>query len=148
MVEAVVQPVNNHTRSLGISRSDILVGVLLTLVMIGGGYFRFIGQNWDEFTIWHPDERFFTTMTAQLNGPLSFTDDSIDPIAIQSSTCLERYPETGGVGGYFDAQCSAMNPNNVGQGLMAYGTLPAFLTRWSSDAMAQLTNNPSIASYL
>ncbi|MCA0453385.1 MAG: DUF2298 domain-containing protein [Chloroflexi bacterium] len=147
MVEAVVQPVNNHTRSLGISRSDILVGVLLTLVMIGGGYFRFIGQNWDEFTIWHPDERFFTTMTAQLNGPLSFTDDSIDPIAIQSSTCLERYPETGGVGGYFDAQCSAMNPNNVGQGLMAYGTLPAFLTRWSSDAMAQLTNNPSIASY-
>ncbi len=147
MVEAVVNPVNKRTRSLGISRSDILVGVLLALVMIGGGYFRFIGQNWDEFTIWHPDERFFTNMTAQLNGPLVFTDDPIDPIAAQSANCLARYPASGGVGDYFDAQCSAMNPNNVGQGLMAYGTLPAFITRWTADALAQLNGDPSIASY-
>ncbi|MEP6984779.1 MAG: DUF2298 domain-containing protein, partial [Chloroflexota bacterium] len=138
---------NKRTRGLGISRSDILVGVLLAMVLLGGGYFRFIGQNWDEYTIWHPDERFFTNMTAQLNGPLSFTDDNIDPIAQQNATCLGRYPGTGGVGGYFDAQCSAMNPNNVGQGLMAYGTFPAFLTRWTADALAQLKNDPTIAGY-
>ncbi len=147
MVEAVASPVNRQTRVLGISRSDILVGVLLAIILLGGGYFRFIGQNWDEFTLWHPDERFFTSMTSQLNGPLQFTDDSIDPIALQNATCLERYPDTGGIGGYFDAQCSAMNPNNVGQGLMAYGTLPAFLTRWTADALAQLKGDPTIAGY-
>ena len=103
MVEAVASPVNKRTRVLGISRSDILVGILLAMVMLGGGYFRFIGQNWDEFTLWHPDERFFTNMTSQLNGPLQFTDDSIDPIVQQNATCLERYPETGGVGGYLSA---------------------------------------------
>ncbi len=147
MVEAVVNPVNKQTRALGISRSDIVVGILLGLVLLAGGYFRFIGQNWDEFTIWHPDERFFTNMTTQLNGPLSFTDPDIDPIDQQTETCLGRYPATGGVGGYFDAQCSNMNPNNVGQGLMAYGTLPAFITRWAADALAQLNGDPSIAGY-
>src|ERR1051325_5090564 len=147
MVEAVVTPVNKRTRGLGISRSDILVGILLAIVMLGGGYFRFIGQNWDEYTIWHPDERFFTNMTSELNGPLRFTDDNIDPIAQQTANCLARYPETGGVGGYFDAQCSTLNPNNVGEGLMAYGTLPAFLTRWTADALAQLKGDPTLAGY-
>src|SRR5258705_11396989 len=101
MVEAVVNPVNKRARVLVISRSDILVGVLLALVLLGGGYFRFIGQNWDEYTIWHPDERFFTNMTAQLNGPLQFTDDSIDPIAQQTSSCLARYADTDVVICYF-----------------------------------------------
>lgn len=147
MLEAVASRENKRARTLGISRSDVLVGILLALVMLGGGYFRFIGQNWDEYTIWHPDERFFTNMTSELNGPQRFTDDSIDPIAAQTATCLNRYPESGGVGGFFDAQCSTMNPNNVGEGLMAYGTLPAFLTRWTADALAQLRGDPTIASY-
>ena len=147
MVEAVVSTENKRTLGLGISRSDVLVGVLLALVLLGGGYFRFIGQNWDEYTIWHPDERFFTNMTSELNGPQRFTDDSIDPIAAQTATCLARYPESGGVGGYFDAQCSTMNPNNVGEGLMAYGTFPAFLTRWTADTLVQLKGDPTIAGY-
>ncbi len=147
MVEAVMSPENKRTWGLGISRSDVLVGILLALVLMGGGYFRFIGQNWDEYTIWHPDERFFTNMTSELNGPQRFTDDSIDPIAAQTATCLNRYPESGGVGGFFDAQCSTMNPNNVGEGLMAYGTFPAFLTRWTADALAQLKGDPTIAGY-
>ncbi len=147
MVEAVVSPVDKRTRGLGISRSDVLVGILLAIVLLGGGYFRFTGQNWDEYTLWHPDERFFTNMTSELNGPQRFTDDSIDPIEQQTSTCLSRYPDTGGVGGYFDAQCSTMNPNNVGEGLMAYGTLPAFITRWTADALAQFRNDPATAGY-
>lgn len=149
MVEAVVSSEKKRYWTLGISRSDVLVGILLALVMLGGGYFRFIGQSWDEYTIWHPDERFFTNMTSELNGPQRFTDDSIDPIAEQTATCLARYPSTGGIGGYFDAQCSTMNPNNVGEGLMAYGTLPAFLTRWTADAIAQigqLKNAPNLES--
>lgn len=131
----------------GSSGSDVLVGLLLVVTLLVGGYFRYIGQNWDEYTLWHPDERFFTGMTARLNGTLEFTDDSIDPIAQQSTTCLIRYPDTGGAGGYFDAQCSPMNPNNIGQGLMAYGTLPAFLTRWTADVLARVTGDLSMAGY-
>jgi YYY domain-containing protein len=144
-VELVNNPIQRKRR--GISGSDVLVGLLLLAVLVTGGYFRFIGQNWDEFTLWHPDERFFTGMTARLNGTLEFTDDGIDPIAQQSTTCLTRYPDTGGSGGYFDAQCSPMNPNNIGQGLMAYGTLPAFLTRWTADVVARVTGDLSMAGY-
>lgn len=146
VVEISEKPKKRAARG-GLSFENVLVVVLLGLVLLAGGYFRFIGQNWDEYTLWHPDERFFTGMTARLNGTLEFTDDSIDPVAQQSATCLERYPATGGAGGYFDAQCSPMNPNNVGQGLMAYGTLPAFITRWTADTLAKWMNNPEIAGY-
>jgi hypothetical protein len=41
-------------------------------------------------------------------------------------------------GGYFDAQCSSLNPNNVGFGLYVYGTLPLFIADVVSDRYSEL----------
>lgn len=50
----------------------VVVGLLLTVLV--GGYFRFVGYNWDDFTNLHPDERFLTlNLLPQLGGNLEFT---------------------------------------------------------------------------
>ena len=81
MVDAVAKPVDKPALSLGLTRSDVLVGVLLVLVMRIGGYFRFVGQNWDDYTHWHPDERFLTQVVSALDGPLSLYRSGFRPIA-------------------------------------------------------------------
>ncbi len=85
-------PASPRTRSLGLTRSDVLVGILLVFVMIVGGYFRFVGQNWDDFVRFHPDERFLSGVVANMGGALSFTGSDLQG---QYSLCLERYPDTG-----------------------------------------------------
>lgn len=135
-----------ETRSSNAKRwlSDLIVGLLLLLVLLVGGYFRFVGQGWDEYTLWHPDERHMTNVASKLGGSLSFTDADIEG---QRMRCMERYPDTGGRGGFFDSQCSPMNPNNVGEGLYVYGTLPQFLVHWGSQFAAQVTGDASITGY-
>jgi YYY domain-containing protein len=129
---------------LRLTRADMLVGLLLLVTVLVGAYFRFVGQNWDDFVRWHPDERFLSGVASSLGGPLSFTDAGIEE---QYATCLARYPDTGGRGGFFDAQCSPMNPNNTGSGLYVYGTLPAFLVRWSADVVITLSGDPIWGTY-
>lgn len=54
----------------------------------------------------------------------------LEPISsqeLQRVYCLARYPATMGVGDYFDARCSTLNPHNAGAGFYAYGTLPLFM---------------------
>ncbi|MBZ0300768.1 MAG: glycosyltransferase family 39 protein [Anaerolineae bacterium] len=130
-----------------LTRSDVLVGVLLVLVMLLGGYFRFVGQNWDDFTHLHPDERFLTDVASSLGGPLRPTVSGTAEQQAQLDRCLARYPDTGGIGGYFDAECSTLNPHNVGKGLYVYGTLPLFMARAAGDAMVQLTGDTSLNTY-
>lgn len=142
MTETVDVPSRRQLSRL--TRADLFVGLLLLATMLIGGYFRFVGQNWDDFVRWHPDERFLSGVVASLGGPLSFTDAAIEE---QYVTCLERYPDTGGRGGFFDAQCSPMNPNNTGNGLYVYGTLPAFLVRWSADLVIALSGDPIWGTY-
>ena len=114
-----------------LSQSDALVGVLLVVVMLIGGYFRFVGLNWDDFTHLHPDERFLTDVASSIGAGAirsSLPGGSVEQQA-QINRCLAQYPETGGVGPYFDADCSTLNPHNVGKGLYVYGTLPLFAAR-------------------
>jgi YYY domain-containing protein len=146
MLDAVAKPVEKPSLILDLTRSDVLVGVLLVLVMLAGGYFRFVGLNWDDFTHWHPDERFLTDVVSSLNGPLIFTGLEQDQAA-QQQTCAARYPDTNGRGGWFDALCSPMNPHNTNHGLYVYGTLPAFLVRWTADFLSQMTGDASWAGY-
>ena len=144
-MEAVTSsPVQRKPQSLGLTRGDVLVGILLVFVMVIGGYFRFVGQNWDDFVRFHPDERFLSGVAASMNGPLNFTGSDLES---QYKNCLARYPDTGGRGGFFDAQCSPMNPHNTGSGLMVYGTLPTFLVRWTADVVVQVTGDPSFGTY-
>jgi YYY domain-containing protein len=132
--------------SLGITRSDVLVGILLVLVMLIGGYLRFNGLNWDDYTHMHPDERFLTSVASMLGQ--TFDPSGPDPAA-QLQRCMERYPATNGIGGFFDAECSTMNPhnNNRYQSMYVYGTLPTFLVRWSADALIRYTNDPVWGGY-
>ena len=127
------------TRRSIVARNDVLVGVALVLVMLLGGYFRFVGQNWDDFTHLHPDERFLTDVASSIGGNIRSTapGGAIEQQA-QVDRCLARYPATGGVGTYFDAECSTLNPHNAGKGLYVYGTLPLFLARGAGDLLIEV----------
>lgn len=120
------------------TRSDAVVAVLLALVMAAGIYFRFVGQNWDDFTHLHPDERFLTQVADNLNGALNPTDPDPASRAEHLQRCIERYPQTNGIGSFFDSECSNWYPKNVGHGLYVYGELPMFVVRIMGELTADL----------
>ncbi|MFK7800524.1 MAG: DUF2298 domain-containing protein [Anaerolineae bacterium] len=79
-------------------------------ILLLGGYFRFVGINWDEFTHLHPDERFLTIVTSSLEPESSFL-------------------------GYMRTSTSTLNPYNKGQGLYVYGNFPMtatfYVAKWA-----------------
>ncbi|MEJ5201481.1 MAG: phospholipid carrier-dependent glycosyltransferase, partial [Anaerolineales bacterium] len=81
-----------------------IITVLLIGVLLLGGYFRFIGLNWDGNFHLHPDERFLTMVSTAISFPQ-------------------------GGNGFFDTANSSLNPHNRGYGFYVYGTLPLFLVR-------------------
>ncbi|MCC6804959.1 MAG: glycosyltransferase family 39 protein, partial [Anaerolineae bacterium] len=113
-----------------IARSDALVGLLLVFVILIGGYFRFVGLNWDDFTHLHPDERFLTDVVQGLGEQLNPSGNP-DAREAQIAMCIQRYPDTAGMGTFFDAMCSTLNPLNANSahGLYVYGTLPLFIVK-------------------
>ncbi len=117
-----------------VTRSNLLVNVLLLVIMLVGGYFRYTGLNWDDFTHLHPDERFLTDVVQGLGRQLN-PSGSAEAAAVQVATCLQRYPDTAGMGTFFDAYCSALNPINANSthGLYVYGTLPLFIVKAAGD---------------
>ncbi|MGB1288331.1 MAG: glycosyltransferase family 39 protein, partial [Aggregatilineales bacterium] len=52
--------------------------------------------------------------------------------------CQALNPATNGAGGYFDTDCSPLNPHNAGAGFYAYGTLPLFMAHFIGDVVQQL----------
>lgn len=135
------------SRWSSITRNDVVVAALLVFVLLTGGYFRFIGTNWDDFVRFHPDERFLTGQVATSidRGILNFSGS--EPAEAQRERCLARHPDTNGVGGYFDTQCSDWNPHNVGAGFYVYGTLPLFTAYITADAVAQITGDVEWRGY-
>ena len=100
-----------------------------------------MGINWDDFTHLHPDERFLTQVVSSLGGDLNLNGKPDGAVLLE--TCRQRYPNENGRGtylngGYFDAQCSSLNPNNVGFGLYVYGTLPLFIADVVSDRYSEI----------
>lgn len=130
-------PVEPRQRAL--INSNFLVGFLLILTMLVGGAFRFVGVNWDDYVGFHPDERFLTSFVAAQfgRGWLSFSDGNE---VEQAAYCDEQYPDTDGVGGFFDARCSDMNPHNLGAGHFVYGTLPAFAAYGMGTLLDQIND--------
>ena len=59
--------------------------------------------------------------------------ESINSQQLQALRCKHLYPGTDGVGGYFDARCSPLNPHNASHGFFVYGTLPLFLAHFGSE---------------
>ena len=123
------------------TKSKWLVPILLILAFGVGMSHRLVGINWDDFTHLHPDERFLTQVVSSLGGDLNLSSKS-DGVALLE-TCKQRYPNENGRGtylngGYFDAQCSSLNPNNVGFGVYVYGTLPLFIADVVSDRYSEI----------
>lgn len=119
---------------------------LMLLIVVLGIYFRFNGLGWDDYTHFHPDERFMTgNVGIQLgrNYP-SFSDGNE---AAQEAYCREAYPNSNGVGSYFDARCSTMNPHNLGAGHFAYGTMPVFSAYWFGTALNTIFGTTDYTSY-
>ncbi len=82
--------------------------ILLLLILVIAGFFRFRGINWDEYQYVHPDERF-----------LGFVENDILPVY--------SFKE------YFDTANSTLNPMNRGHKFFVYGTLPIFLLRYTLE---------------
>lgn len=134
-----------------VDRSAALVYGLLAVVLAVAAWLRFDAQNWDDYTHLHPDERFLTDVVSLLGGPLQFTDRSVAEQQAHRARCEQRYPATGddpaqslwgaGRGGYFDAECSPLNPNNIGKGLYVYGEFPLFTVHAVGAAHSQLSRD-------
>ncbi len=135
-----------------VRRVDVLFWALFIAILAVGGWLRFDHLNWDDYTHLHPDERFLTDVVTQLGGPLQFTDDTQAERDAHAALCAQRYPGTVGSdgllsmydvgqGGYFDADCSSLNPNNIGKGMYVYGEFPLFTVHAAGVARTQLSRD-------
>ncbi len=97
-------------KTINISRS--IIWITLILILGVGGYFRFLGMDWDLDQHLHPDERFLTLV-----------EGGIDPVDSLSE--------------YFNTEESSLNPHNRGYDFYVYGTLPLFLVRYVAEYMGQ-----------
>ena len=103
-------PVAAQRASAAHTRLNWVWNLLLIGVLLIGGYFRFLGLNWDDNQHLHPDERFLTMV-----------ETSIQPVR--------------SLGEYFDTANSSLNPHNRGYGFYVYGTLPLFVVCYMGEWM-------------
>jgi YYY domain-containing protein len=82
--------------------------LLLAVILLGAGYLRLVGIDWDEGQHLHPDERFLTDVLTRIS--------SVDSL-----------------GTFFDTASSSLNPGNHGLTFFVYGTLPIFVTRYAAE---------------
>ncbi len=86
--------------------------LFLILVILIGGYFRFVGIKWDESQHLHPDERFLTMVETDISPVNSFAE-------------------------YFNTESSSLNPHNRGHGFYVYGDLPIIVVRYIAEWTGQ-----------
>src|SRR3990170_3608549 len=115
-------------------RQGIIFDLLLICVLLVGAYFRLVGLNWGEYKNLHPDERFLAWVGTDIR-PIGADPEGLGPPpSVETIPWRAAYPEAftdcTEWGGYFDASCSPLNPNNRGHGFYVYGTLPLFVTRY------------------
>src|SRR5947209_8167381 len=111
-ISTIVEP--PRERPALFTRQDLLVGALLLVILAFGAYFRFTGQNWDDYTHLHPDERFLTGVVEAIGGPLKQPRSDNQKDVDQIQACHLLYPDTNGSApSIFDSACSPWYPKNV-----------------------------------
>ncbi|HRA00985.1 MAG TPA: glycosyltransferase family 39 protein, partial [Thermoflexales bacterium] len=107
-----VKPINMNFKKL-------LVPALLAAIVLLGGALRLNGLEWDQRSGYHPDERFITMVTSGMKWPTS-------------------------VAQFLNPKESPLNPywNAVEkrEQAFAYGTLPVYLTKATSEIMGKLVD--------
>jgi YYY domain-containing protein len=114
--------------------TPLIYDVLLLYVLVFAALFRYIGIEWGDWQYLHPDERFLIWVGTDIQ-PIGTPQDQLGPpptSANNHSRILPNftYPDCQAWGGYFDASCSPLNPNNRSHSFYVYGTLPMFVTRY------------------
>lgn len=112
----------------------LIYDVLLLYILLIGAFFRYIGIQWGDYQYLHPDERFLVWVGADIQ-PVGEPSTALGtPPNITNNPWRasfgSAFPDCQNWGGYFDASCSPLNPNNRGHAFYVYGTLPMFLTRY------------------
>ncbi|MCH8901064.1 MAG: glycosyltransferase family 39 protein, partial [Chloroflexi bacterium] len=118
--EAAPQGVAGRLAAAGTSatrRPDWTVAAIVVILFIAL-LLRLWGVNWDGGLHLHPDERFLSFVTQDIEVP-------------------------GSVGAYFDSENSKLNPYNRG-GSFVYGTFPLFLTKIAGEAADKVESTPVI----
>ena len=64
---------------------------------------------------------------------------TMDSLKLQSLRCRYLYPGSNGIGNYFDARCSPLNPHQAGHGFYAYGTFPLLLAHYAGELVRDAT---------
>ncbi|MCY4072709.1 MAG: DUF2298 domain-containing protein [Chloroflexi bacterium] len=64
---------------------------------------------------------------------------TLDSLQLQSLRCRHHYPGSKGIGKYFDARCSPLNPHQAGHGFYAYGTFPLLLAHYAGQFVRDAT---------
>jgi YYY domain-containing protein len=83
-----------------------LVPFWFFLIILLGGVFRFTGIDWDEGHHLHPDERFLSSVVADI-----------------------QWPQQDFLKSYFDEATSTLNPRNVGKTFFVYGDFPITMAK-------------------
>ena len=115
-IETAVSPPPSEVEETAVPRKfkwESLTVILLILVLAIGAYFRFTGLNWDENYHLHPDERFLTIVTSQLQTVSN-------PLA------------------YLKTSESTLNPYNAGQSFYVYGNFPMTVIRYLAEWITQV----------
>ena len=92
----------------GLFDQPSVINISMVIILLVAALFRFHGINWDEGRHLHPDERFLSTVTNDLQWP-----ENLD--------------------NYFDPNTSTLSPYSLpNMGLYVYGTLPVYIVKWTA----------------
>ena len=85
-----------------------VMNLAVVMILLIAALFRLHGLNWDEGRHLHPDERFLSTVTNDLQWPQNLSN-------------------------YFDPNTSTLSPYSLpNMGLYVYGTLPVYIVKWTA----------------
>ncbi|MGZ6347031.1 MAG: glycosyltransferase family 39 protein, partial [Anaerolineales bacterium] len=129
-----------------------LFDLLFIGVLLAAGFLRFTGAGWGDLSIQHPDEDFLTSVTLGIQ-PVGTPADQLGippTLATQSwrGISSKAYPDCIVWGGYFDTNCSPLNPHNHGFSFYVYGDLPVIMTRYLATWLGQLGHLTLFGRYL